>query len=358
MRERPEGVAAVVPDHGGGAEADAVAGVLDAPAEVDVVAGGAVAGVEAADLFEDGASEGHVAAGDVFGGGVVEEDVGGSAGGVGDAGGDGAVAGGWDVGSAGAAEVVAFDGGDEVVEPVGVGAGVVVGVGDDVAGGGLPGGVAGVGEAAVLGADEADVVAGGDVGGGVGGAVVDDDDFVVGVVEGGGAVEGVGEGAGAVVGADGDGDAGPGAVGEGDGGVGVADGGEGGFGLALAVDEAEVPVVDGGAAAVPFVGPGEDVGAGAAGLEDGLDLPGEGVGLGVEAVALAVEADFGHDEGFVAGEVLEAGEVGLEAVAVFEVDVEADEVDEGEVEVLGGGVVDVGDEGVGVFGADGSGESF
>ena len=53
--------------------------------------------------------------------------------------------------------------------------------------------------------------------------------------------------------------------------------------------------------------------------------------------------------GPVAGDVLEAGEIGLELGARLEEDVEADEVDEGQLEVLGAGVVDVGDERLGVL---------
>jgi hypothetical protein len=64
-----------VPDHRRRTEADAQAGVLEAPAEVDVVAGGAEERIEAVDARQRLAPERHVAAGNVLGGLVVEQDV-------------------------------------------------------------------------------------------------------------------------------------------------------------------------------------------------------------------------------------------------------------------------------------------
>ncbi len=71
----------------------------------------------------------------------------------------------------------------EVAQPVAVGPGVVVDVGDDLARGRLEPGVPGAREPAVLGPDQADVELGGDRRGAVGRAVVDDDHLVVRVVE-------------------------------------------------------------------------------------------------------------------------------------------------------------------------------
>ena len=55
----------------------------------------------------------------------------------------------------------------------------------------------------------------------------------------------------------------------------------------------------------------------------------------VVAVAAAVEPDLRHEQRPVAGEVLQAGEIGLEPLARLEIDVEADEVEERQLEVLG-----------------------
>src|SRR5918993_538801 len=72
----------------------------------------------------------------------------------------------------------------------------------------------------------------------------------------------------------------------------------------VAGGEPEVPVLNGVAAAVPLVGPGEYEGADAACLECGLDLPTERGGLRSFAVAAAVETDFRHHERPLARNVL------------------------------------------------------
>src|SRR5207248_9994800 len=60
-------VAAVVPDHRGGAESKRPAPLLEAPTHVHVVAGGAELRVEPSDRLEAGFAERHVAARNVFG---------------------------------------------------------------------------------------------------------------------------------------------------------------------------------------------------------------------------------------------------------------------------------------------------
>src|SRR5436190_5578869 len=62
--------APVVPDHGGGVECDDVAAVEQTPAKVDVVTGGVVLRLKAADFIKRAAPDGHVAAGDVLRRGV------------------------------------------------------------------------------------------------------------------------------------------------------------------------------------------------------------------------------------------------------------------------------------------------
>src|SRR5207247_2760332 len=52
----------MVPDHGGGAEAQCEASLLEPPAHIHVVAGGAELRVEPADRFEAGFAKRHVAA--------------------------------------------------------------------------------------------------------------------------------------------------------------------------------------------------------------------------------------------------------------------------------------------------------
>ena len=118
---------------------------------------------------------------------------------------------------------------------------------------------------------------------------------------------------------------------------------------AVAVGEAEVPIVDVEAAAVPLVGPREHEGARAACLERGPDLPVEHLRLHFLAVPPAVQPDLGHHQGPVAGDVLEPRQVGRERPLRLQVDVEGHEVEERELEVLRRREVDVGDEALGVL---------
>jgi hypothetical protein len=95
---------------------------------------------------------------------------------------------------------------------------------------------------------------------------------------------------------------------------------------------------------VPLVGPGEDEGARAARREGRADLPLERPGLRGQAVPLRVEADLAQEQRLLPRQVLEPRQVRIEAVGRLEIDVEADEVQEGQIQVLGRRVVDVGDE--------------
>ena len=62
-----DGVAAVMPDHGRRMKAERPAALLQPPADVDIIAGGAEARIEAADGLEGLSAEGHVASGNVLG---------------------------------------------------------------------------------------------------------------------------------------------------------------------------------------------------------------------------------------------------------------------------------------------------
>ena len=280
-----EGGASAVPDEGAGGKGEFPVVVDEAPANVDVVTGGAELFAESADAVEGAATDGEVAAGEVFGAGVVEEDVGRCTGSGGDDGFLQALGFGREVWSASSTDGWVVEGSGQPEEPVAVGFTVVVGVGDDVAFGFGGTAVSGDGEAEVFLPDEADVrEAIDDVGGVVGGAVVDDEDFEVWVVDALAGAEAGLEATGAVVGANDDGE--EGGLGEGeevavvlDLVLKVGELFEGGLGVAIAAGEAEAPVVDGAAVDFPLVGPGEDGGTGDAGFEAFLDLGGEQVGL-------------------------------------------------------------------------------
>ena len=100
-----------------------------------------------------------------------------------------------------------------------------------------------------------------------------------------------------------------------------------GFGRALARGQAEVPVEDLVAAAVPRVGPREHERAGAPRLVARFELPAQRVRLLLLAVAAAVEADLRHQQRAFVGEVLQTAEVAFELLAPLEVDVERQEVE-------------------------------
>src|SRR5207253_1687668 len=131
------------------------AAVLEAPADIDVVAGNSEARVEAADGLERGFSECHVAAGDVLGLAVGEQDMRGAAGCAGDALRGEAVGCGDEIGAADADVIGAGEALREIVKPVRVGPGVVVEVGDDVVPGGGETFVARGAESLVFGGDQA-----------------------------------------------------------------------------------------------------------------------------------------------------------------------------------------------------------
>ncbi len=95
---------------------------------------------------------------------------------------------------------------------------------------------------------------------------------------------------------------------------------------------------------VPLIRPGEHEHAGAPGREGRAHLPVEGPGLDVFAVAQAVKPELAHHERAVAGEVLQPGEIGVEALLRLEIDVEAQQIQERQPEVFRGGVIHVGDQ--------------
>ena len=68
--ERTDRVPPVMPHDGCGAEPDSPAGVLNSPAEVDVVPGDTKPSVESPQGGQDFVTEGHVAARDVLGSAV------------------------------------------------------------------------------------------------------------------------------------------------------------------------------------------------------------------------------------------------------------------------------------------------
>ena len=238
----------------------------------------------------------------------------------------------------------------QVAKPIGVGARVVVEVGDDLTARMPESDVSCSREPAVLGGDDADVEVGGNLRSAVGRPVVDHEHLEVRIVERSAALEAFGNRRRSVVRADDHADARPIKL-EPQRGTRerLLDRCQRGLGRSVGTSQTETPVVDVGAAAVPLVRPREDEGAGAARGESRRQLPGERIGLRLVAVSQAVEPQLGDDERAIAREGLQPCQVGLELLFRFEEDVEADEIEERELEVFGRGIVDVRDEGVGIF---------
>src|SRR2546421_6038052 len=97
------------------------------------------------------------------------------------------------------------------------------------------------------------------------------------------------------------------------------------------------------AAPVPLVGPGKHKSACAAGGKGGAHLPVERARLGLGALAAAVQSNLGQNQRSVARQVVQPRQVGGEGLLRLQVDVETNEIDERELQILGGGIVDVGD---------------
>src|SRR5207253_11482443 len=108
----------------------------------------------------------------------------------------------------------------------------------------------------------------------------------------------------------------------------LADGGQGLLRAPVAACQTKGPVIDVFAAPVPLVGPGIDEGACAPRRESRSDLAFENLRLRSLAMPEAVEPDLTHDQGTIACDVLQAREVGGEALLRLQVRIEADRSEE------------------------------
>jgi hypothetical protein len=200
-------------------------------------------------------------------------------------------------------------------------------------------------QAEVLGLDDAHPALPADRDRTVVGAVADQDGLEIRVLQPPQGLQALADGARAVVAADHHRNARPcPGAGEGNLGEGFAHRLQRGLGAPQAVGEPEVPLGDVVPAAMPFVRPAEDERPGTSGRERGANLPAQRVRLGEQAVPLRVEAHLAQQQRPVAGQVLEPRQIRVETLARLEVDVEAHEVQEWQVEVFGRGIVDVSDE--------------
>ena len=239
----------------------------------------------------------------------------------------------------------------QIPQPVRIGVGVVVDVRNDIPRRRMKAHVPGVAQAVVAGTDDPEPVFARDGGSVVSRPVVDDDHLEARVVQAPQALEAVADRTRPVVGAHDDRHPRQTPVlREGRLEHRLPDSGQGRLGSPVATGETEVPVLDVEAASVPLVGPAEHEAPRRAGGERGAHLPAQRSGLRRHAVPPTVEPDLRHDQGTVAGEVLKAREIRRQAPRRLEIHVEADQVDEGQLEVFGGRIVDVGDQRGGILG--------
>ena len=232
-------------------------------------------------------------------------------------------------------------------EPIGIRDGIIVDEGNDFAGGRVGAAIARIAQSFVGCADELEGITSGDGSAVVAGPVIDNNDLVIGVVELEHTVEALRQRSRPIVGANHHGDFWTIA------GLGkwhlterIADGFQSRLGFPLFVREAKGPVVHFFPAAIPFVRPRKNKQAGASHAASQPDLPFQHFCLFLLAVTQAVEPHLAQDQRPVSGEVLQLGQVTLELLGVFEVDVEAEQVEEGKLQVFGRGVIDVGHDGI------------
>ena len=117
--------------------------------------------------------------------------------------------------------------------------------------------------------------------------------------------------------------------------------------MAVAIDQTEPPILDRMAAPPPLVGPCKRDGAASAFLERGADVHCRDVGLAGFTLANRVGARLGQKQRLVAGDVLQSREIRAQLGFKMQVHVERADVEEGDIEKLGRREIDVGEEALG-----------
>ena len=120
----------------------------------------------------------------------------------------------------------------------------------------------------------------------------------------------------------------------------------------MAIGNAEGPVINLRASAIPLVGPGENESTSTACRESGSKLGVERTGLRILAMPEAVKSDLAHNKRSISRHVLETRQVRTEPLGRLEVHVEAHEIEKGQLQILGRWIVDVGDQTLGILGFD------
>src|SRR5581483_10058701 len=339
---RADGRAAIVPDEPGGAETDAQAALLHAPAKVHIVAGLAERGIETAHFVERPFVKRHVATGDVLGFAIGKHDMRRTAGRNHDRGGDAGCVRRKEIVPAHAGEIAIEQVADEMAQPIFIGPAIGIGEGDDFTGGGSDAGIAGDGETQISRMPDAAESRMGECDGGsvVGGTIIQEDDFVIGIIEAFQRIEACAKGAAAFV------------TGHDDGNPGVAlqrkiwrlakrglDGVKRILRLTVGGGQTEMPILHALAGVPPVIGETENDRPGKTGAEGGFDLPGEDFAFAVLAFAGGVDAKFAKEERLGISDHLQAREVILKSLALVQVDIEGNEIETVRPEEFRGGKI-------------------
>ena len=126
----------------------------------------------------------------------------------------------------------------------------------------------------------------------------------------------------------------------------------------LASGESEIPVFDVQPATKPFVRPGKDECARATSAHRRAHLPVQRARLGLQTVALAVESDLGHQQRTISREAVQPGEITFQGLLRFEINVEGNEIQEGQPQEFRGRIINIGNEGIGILSLRGTMEAF
>src|SRR6266850_1478085 len=119
--------------------------------------------------------------------------------------------------------------------------------------------------------------------------------------------------------------------------------------LALARNDAELPIINVVASTKPFISPGKNEKTGAAAGKNGARLPFEHPSLRGLAIAQAVQTNFSHHERTFVREILQTRHVCLQFVLRFQVDVERNEVQKRQIEIFRRRIIYICNEPLGVF---------
>ena len=336
----------MMPDHRRRTEAQCPPLLLQTPTHIHVVPGEAELGIEPSDRLKARFAKRHVAPRDMFRLPIRKQHVCGAAGRVGDALGNGTVGRWRDVGAAnsGVRHIHRVqERGRQILEPVRVGVGVVIDIRHDVPGRRLPARVAGVGKPAIIGANHPAVILIDDGCSAVRRAVIDDHHFVVRILQFLEARQTIADRSRAVVGANHHRDARPGHVPwEWHFSECFAHRRQRRLRLPIFICDTELPILHLRATPEPFIGPGVNEETRAPARKRRSKLPVQRFRLGCFTIPITVQSHLRHDQGPVARDIVQAGQVSIQAFLRFQINVEAGEIEEGELKVFGGRIIDIG----------------